>query len=133
MPGETYGNVIVCGPPRGVYKRVGSRRCPECQDAHGFVDRWDGAWYGFTEFGSCGDWWQDGYRARRPFARYWRRDAQRQFQAMWDNAADADLFDAYIEADSQAASAAYDDEASLAAWERRDEIHRQILAAREVA
>jgi hypothetical protein len=100
---ESYGNVIVCGPPRGVYKRIKSKRCPSCEEEHGFVERWDGAYYGVTLYGSCGDTWSDGYRHTRPFARYWRRDAQSRFQSMWDHAAPDELYEQYVKADVEIA------------------------------
>lgn len=125
MPCETYGNVIICGPPRGVYRQT-EMDCPECDARHGAVLQWDGAWYGTTTYGSCGDRWQDGYRAPRPFARYWRRDAQKHFQAMWDNAAPADLYEEYVRADCDMACSGDDD------WEeaatRRDAAHDAIRA-----
>lgn len=98
MPCEIGTNVIVCGPPRGVYYRsIGS--CPACERRHRFITRWDGAWYGTTEYGSCGDRWQDGEMAPRPFERGWRKEAQEHFRAMWDNAAPRSLYNAYVRAD----------------------------------
>lgn len=126
MPCESFGNVIICGPPRGVYKRT-EFDCPECDTRHDAVVTWDGAWYGTTLYGSCGDRWQDGERAPRPFERYWRRDAAARFQAMWDNAAPADLWDEYVQADCDMATA--DDSNWEEAAERRDDAHAAILAS----
>lgn len=91
-------SVIVCGPPPGVYKRA-VKYCPECDRRHRFIVRWDGAWYGTTLYGSCGDRWSDGYRAPRPFTRNWRREEQDHFRRMWDNATTAAAYERYIAAD----------------------------------
>lgn len=106
MTCTNYGSgLIVCGPPSGVYKRA-TFPCPECgdgqQDRRAII-RWDGAWYGTTTYCECGDYWQDGWRAPRPFARYWRRDAQREFERMWEHAAPSDLWEAYTRADVEMA------------------------------
>lgn len=128
MTCHQLGGAIVCGPPRGVYHRL-ENHCPECDATHGFVETWDGAWYGTTLYGSCGDRWQEGWRAPRPFARYWRRDAQARFQRMWDHAAPDDLYSAYIRADIEMATTDLDDESVLAgAIARRRAAHDAILA-----
>ena len=92
------GGVIVCGPPAGVYmRRILS--CGVCQRRHRFVVQWDGAWYGYTLFGACGDKWADGEMYPRPFKRGWRKKAQARFRAMWDNAATRESFERYVRAD----------------------------------
>lgn len=91
-------SVIICGPPRGVYRRS-ILHCYECDRRHRFIVRWDGAWYGTTEYGSCGDSWQDGILSSRPFRRGWRKEAQRQFRAMWANAASPEAYERYTHAD----------------------------------
>lgn len=97
------GGVIACGPPPGVYTRM-MRHCPECNRRHRFIEHWDGAWYGTTLYGGCGDMWQDGEPWQRPFEKGWRKKAQERFRAMWQHAAPRDLYDAYIEADVRIAT-----------------------------
>lgn len=130
MTCKTVGGMFICGPPRGVYRRI-NRDCPECQrvDAR-WIERWDGAWYGTTLFCECGDWWMDGLRMTRPFARYWRRDAQARFEAMWTHAAGAELYEAYAKADMDLA--AMDGDLEDAA-DRRAAAHAAILAAQDGA
>lgn len=100
---RNLGGVIACGPP-GIYcRRV--LYCPECNRRHRFVISWDGAWYGTTSYGACGDRWQDGECAPRPFEQSWRKKAQAHFREMWKYAAPRDLYDAYRRADCDAAVA----------------------------
>lgn len=117
------GGVIVCGLP-GVYRRsVGY--CPVCDRRHGFVISWGGAWYGSTHYGSCGDRWQDGEMAPRPFERGWRKRAREHFSDLWRHAASRDLYDAYVRADIRFA---IDDDWESAAAER-DAVLAQIRRA----
>lgn len=127
---ESNGSVIVCGPPAGVYKRRSLKSCPECGRESRAIERWDGAWYGVTDYCECGDRWQDGERTPRPFRRGWRKEAQAQFERMWEAAAPDDLYEAYTRADLQLAMA-NDDEEIRAAARRRIAAHEAILAARE--
>lgn len=120
-------NVIACGPPSGVYHRR-MLHCFECKRRHRFVVRWDGAWYGTTEYGSCGDYWQEGWRGPRPARRGWREDAKARFRAMWDNAAPRDLYEAYVSADIKTAVARENDEV-MAAFDERDAALEAIRAA----
>lgn len=90
--------MVICGPPRGVYHRA-IRQCYECKRRHRFIITWDGAWYGTTLFGSCGDRWMDGELGYRPFEKGWRKKAQEQFRDMWQHAAPIELFNAYADAD----------------------------------
>lgn len=92
------GGVMVCGPPPGVYRRR-ILYCPVCERRRRFIERWDGAWYGTTQYCACGDRWQDGELAPRPFERGWRKEAQDHFRAMWDNAASGANYDRYVRAD----------------------------------
>lgn len=96
-------NVIACGPP-GVYRRA-ILRCGPCDRRHRFVISWDGAWYGETLHGACGDRWQDGEMAPRPFERGWRKEAQEKFRARWEHAASIELYDRYRMADRSTALA----------------------------
>lgn len=89
---------VVCGSPPGVYKRQVSY-CPECDRRHRFVIRWDGAWYGTTHYGSCGDRWQEGCRCPRPFERGWRQEAQAYFRRLWDSAASPAAYERFVRAD----------------------------------
>lgn len=66
---------------------------------------------------TCLDIWQDGWRRPRPFKRYWRRERQADFQAMWDNACPDDIYEAYTNADVKMACA-NDDTWEQAAEER---------------
>lgn len=97
MTCRRIGTAIVCGPP-GIYRRA-IKFCPVCDRRHRFVISWDGAWYGTTLYGSCGDSWQDGELGYRPFRRGWRKEAQEHFRAMWDHAASREAYDRYVEAD----------------------------------
>jgi hypothetical protein len=124
---DVADGIAVCGPPRGVYRRIESAPCPECKTDHSWVQRWDGAWYGTTFYGSCGDTWQDGYRMRRPFARYWRREAIKHFTILWDSAVPDDLYDAYVRADCDFAAADDWEEAAV----RRDAAVRAIWKYQE--
>lgn len=90
-------NVIACGPP-GVYRRA-IRSCPVCERRHRFVISWDGAWYGETLYGSCGDHWQDGELGSRPFRKGWRKEAQVAFRNRWANTASPEAYDRYVRAD----------------------------------
>lgn len=99
MTCRNLGGVIVCGPPPGVYKRA-IKFCPVCDRRHRFVVRWDGAWYGTSLYGACGDTWQDGELGYRPFQRGWRKKAQDRFHAMWDGATTAAAYERYVRADA---------------------------------
>ena len=67
--------VIVCGPPRGVVRRI-YMNCPTCERRTGFTDRFMGAYYGdLTTCVSCGDSWSEGERMERPFRRGWRAES----------------------------------------------------------
>lgn len=125
MPCEIGTNVIICGPPRGVYKRREAQDCPECDDQHGFVVRWDGAWYGQTLYGACGDTWQDGFRMERPFQRGWRKKAQQEFQQMWDHAVPDELYGRYVDADVMVYAPDVDEDAALTEVQAA---HEAILA-----
>lgn len=116
------GGVIVCGPPRGVYRRA-IRQCPICKRRRRAIVRWDGAWYGTTDYCACGDSWQDGELGYRPFQKGWRKKAQERFRAMWDNAAPRPLYDAYVDADIRLAMTDDDD------WERACDDRDAALAA----
>lgn len=118
--------VVVCGPPAGVYTRT-MRECGVCERRHRFIERWDGAWYGSTFYGGCGDTWMDGEMLPRPFERGWRKKAREQFRAMWDNAAPNKLFNAYADADTRIATARTDEQAEQA-WNDRQAAHAAILA-----
>lgn len=83
--------------------------CGVCVRRHRFVERWDGAWYGTTDYGSCGDRWQDGELGSRPFRPGWRKEAQDRFRAMWENAAPTNLYNRYINADIRLATCGDDD------------------------
>lgn len=90
---------IVCGPPRGMYRRA-VHHCPTCNRRTFGIERWDGAWYGWTYYCAvCLDYFQDGWRGHRPFARYWKRDRAAQIKAMWDGAKPPAEYEAYIRAD----------------------------------
>jgi hypothetical protein len=118
MTCRQVGDVIICGPPPGVYiRRIAV--CGECKRRHRFIVQWDGAWYGTTSYGSCGDRWSDGEMWGRPFERGWREKAQKRFREMWENAAPKDLYRAYMMADCDMACAS-DDEWESAAQRRRD-------------
>lgn len=95
---RNLGGVIACGPPPGVYRRA-IEFCPECDRRHRFVIRWDGAWYGTTDYGSCGDYWQEDWRGPRPFERGWRAKAQEHFRRLWDGACSREAYDRYVRAD----------------------------------
>lgn len=123
MPCENLGGVIACGPPRGMYRRV-NRKCWTCETETDQIERWDGAWYGTTEYClTCLDKRQDGCRFPRPFRRYWRRERQAEFQAMWDNACPDDIYEAYTNADVKMACA-NDDTFMQAADEREAALAR---------
>lgn len=117
MPCEFGTNVVACGPPRGVYHRT-LANCPECKRRHRFVIRWDGAWYGTTDYGSCGDYWQEDWRGPRPAKRGWREERKAEFRAMWNNAAPRELYEAYVSADIRTA-VAHENEDVTAAFDER--------------
>ncbi|MGZ4519732.1 MAG: hypothetical protein ACXVXW_04855 [Mycobacteriaceae bacterium] len=127
MTCKNYGGVIACGPPPGVYKRR-VISCPVCERTHRFIVRWDGAWYGTTLYGSCGDTWMDGEMCPRPFVKGWRNKAQAEFRAMWDSAAPAALYARYVSADCDFAIA--DDDELTKAADEREAAHEAILAIR---
>lgn len=116
MPCSIGTNVIVCGPP-GVYMRR-VIHCPACNRRHRFVVSWDGAWYGSTYYGLCGDAWQDGEMAPRPFERGWRREAQVRAAEMWKYAASPEGFRRYQVADRSLATAKNDRQVTKAIRKR---------------
>lgn len=125
MSCKNGAGIIACGPD-GVYRRR-VMECPSCKRRHRFVVSWDGAWYGTTEYGSCGDTWQEGRRSERPFRRGWRKQRQERFRSLWAASTTPTLWDAYSSADIEAACA-HTDEQALDAYRRRDEALRQIRA-----
>ena len=98
MTCHNVGGVIVCGPPAGVYNRS-ILPCGACKRRHRFIVRWDGAWYGYTFFGGCGDRWADGEMYPRPFRRGWRKKAQAEFRRQWEHACSPEAFERYVRAD----------------------------------
>jgi len=131
MPCAIGVNVIVCGPPRGMCRQV-HRNCWTCETDTDQIERWDGAWYGVTFYClTCLDIWQDGCRMRRPFKRYWRRERQADFQAMWDNACPADIYEDYTRAD--AAMTCANDGSWEQFAEQRDAAMQRLQAHREAS
>lgn len=117
MPCTVVGSAIMCGPPRGVYKRI-RRHCWTCDTETDQVQTWDGAWYGTTQYCTvCGDIWQDGERAERPFYRYWKRDRLAAAQRMLDHAIPEKLWERYADADVR-----------MAVHSRKRDIDRAIVA-----
>jgi hypothetical protein len=94
-----------------------------CERRHRFVIRWDGAWYGTTDYGSCGDSWQEDWMRPRPFERGWRKKAQAEFRAMWDHAAPRNLYEQYVRADRE----------MYAPWVRSRRQERKVLRRLAVA
>lgn len=124
MTCRVMGSAIVCGPPPGVYRRA-YMDCPVCERRHGCVIRWDGAWYGTTTYGLCGDRWMDGEMAPREWRRGWRKEAIERAREMWKHAAPRDLFDRYARADIRLACNDGDEREQIA---ELDAAHRAILA-----
>lgn len=119
--------IVICGPPSGVYTRL-MRECGECERRHRFIERWDGAWYGSTFYGGCGDVWMDGEACGRPAEKGWRKRAQERFREMWKHAAPTDLFNAYTDADIRLACSNTNEQMTQAI-EDREAAHAAILAA----
>lgn len=106
MPCTALEGAIVCGPPRGIYRRLTDFTCWTCKVKTRMVQRWEGAYYGSTlRCLECGDQWMDGERAERPFYRYWKRDRIQTATDMWDHALSDEAWDAYAHADVQWACA----------------------------
>jgi hypothetical protein len=85
-PSIQVGGAIICRP--GGVRIRGRWACPECKNPEARrVDHvaWS-PYYGTNVLCECGDSWGDGERGYRPFARYWRRDAQARFEKDWETA-----------------------------------------------
>ena len=89
-PGCTFqGNVIQCSSG-GAYER-GTKACPECGNENArTLTEWPN-YYIYPPgivLCECGDrWWPEQGRVRRPFKRGWRKEAQRRFERLWEQAA----------------------------------------------
>lgn len=74
----------ICGG-YGVLQRT-IRECPTEGVPARMVDAF-APWYGWTNYCTgCGDRWQDGERAERPFARGWRKEWIATAEAMYSHA-----------------------------------------------
>lgn len=109
------GLAIVCMAPQGIYRRT-VHKCWTCERRTPFVTRWDGAWYGVTDWCVvCLDGWQDGYRLTRPFERFWKRDRAAHIREMWDAAMLPDRWRAWTRWDTHRAICDWDEEQDGAA------------------
>jgi len=72
MPCIKYGGAIVCMPTME-YCKIIWHLCPTCEKRSPMVSRLF-AWYGVDDIClRCGEFYQDGERAERPFERAWRK------------------------------------------------------------
>lgn len=79
-------NIIACYGARGIVRRK-VLHCPTCQRRTPFVVRWDGAYYGTTEYCTvCLDGWQEDERLTRPFKRGWKVERAEHIRELWDSA-----------------------------------------------
>lgn len=79
-------NVIACYGPFGVVRRK-VLHCATCQRRTPHVIRWDGAYYGTTDYCVvCLDGWQDDERMMRPFKRGWKVERAAHIRSLWDSA-----------------------------------------------
>jgi hypothetical protein len=83
---ESVGLALVHYSARGIYRRR-VLECCTCERRTPFVIRWDGAWYGTTQYCTvCLDGWMDGERLTRPFRRGWKKERAAKIREMWDAA-----------------------------------------------
>ena len=95
----SYGNASVLMAPRGIVRRR-VFKCWTCERRTPFVQRWDGAWYGVTDYCTvCLDGWQDEYRLERPFRRGWKKERGAYIKELWDGAMLPDRYDAWTRYD----------------------------------
>ena len=80
------GLAIVCHGPRNIHRRR-VFKCWTCERRTPHIIKWDGAWYGTTQYCVvCLDGWQDGYRMERPFRRGWKVERAARIKSLWDSA-----------------------------------------------
>ena len=84
---DHYGGALsVHHSARGIVRRQ-VLKCWTCERRTPFVVRWDGAYYGTTEWCVvCLDGWVDGYRMERPFRPRWKVERAAEIKAKWDDA-----------------------------------------------
>lgn len=64
-------------------QRIVRDRCPTCK-RRTFFYSWYQVWYGWSETClNCGDAWNDGERAERPFKPKWRQESIAHAKAAW--------------------------------------------------
>ena len=81
-----YGNVSINHGPTGIHRRR-VYKCWTCERRTPHVIKWDGAYYGTTQYCIvCLDGWQDGERMERPFRRGWKKDRAAYIRRLWDTA-----------------------------------------------
>lgn len=83
---EQVGLALIHHSARGIARRF-VRTCWTCGKRTPHIMKWDGAWYGSTDYCVvCLDGWQDGERMERPFRPRWKQERAAYIKTLWDEA-----------------------------------------------
>lgn len=84
MPEQEFTGGAICNGNPALARRIGY--CWTCERRRRIVVL-VAEWYSNIYYCTgCGDNWSEGIRARRPFARNWKRDAIAKHKEMWTEA-----------------------------------------------
>lgn len=101
---ESVGLALVHHSARGIVRRT-VFKCPTCKRRTPFVQTWDGAYYGTTDYCTvCLDGWMDEYRMERPFRRGWKKERAAYIRELWDGAMLPDRWRAWTRYDMHLAT-----------------------------
>lgn len=96
---DAVGIALVHHSARGIARRM-VRKCWTCERNTPFVVKWDGAWYGTTDYCiACLDGWQDGERMERPFRPGWKKERAAYIRQLWDESMSPERYNAWVEWD----------------------------------
>lgn len=99
---EVAHNVIVCGPPRGIYRHK-TFRCWNCEQTRRHVVMFMGSWYGENWWClACGEETCSEGPMPRPFKPRWRKENIAKAKEMWANALTPRQYKAKVRADWEA-------------------------------
>jgi hypothetical protein len=101
---EAVGPALVHYSARGIARRI-VFKCWTCEKRTPHVMKWDGAWYGTTDYCIvCLDGWQDGERMGRPFQRGWKKERAAYIKRLWDEAMLPERYHAWVHWDAHRAT-----------------------------